>query len=378
MVNGIVLRPLPYSDPTRLVSIVEPYPEGAFVAMRARLKEMSIAAYTESTELNLTGRGDPVRLYGSEVSAELFSVLGARPEFGRIFAPGEDQPGRDNVVILSHGLWQSEWGGNRNIIGHSITLEGVDRRIVGVMPSDFHFPSSKTQLWIPLHLDPRDIGSYWGSGFMPLIGRLRNGATIGKARAELQATIPHIRPMFPWKMPDLLWADSTVIPMLDGVVGDTSATLLILLGAITLVLLIACANVANLLLSRAANRQREMAVRAALGAGRWRICRQLLSESVVLAICGDALGLLFALGGLRWLKLLLPASTPRLDAVSIDWRVLAFTAVVAISTGLIFGLAPGLHACRPHKLSQKWSPQLLTKREPSRTQSAGCRPDCDR
>jgi predicted permease len=346
LVNGIVLRPLPYAEPDRLVSITDSYPEGALVAMRGSLKDIDVAGYTESTELNLTGRGEPVRLYGSEVSAELFSVLRASAEIGRTFEPGEDQPARGDVVILSHGLWQSEFGGNRNIISHSITVGGIDRRIVGVMPQDFRFPLSKTQLWIPLSLDPRNIGDYWGGPFMPVIGRLRNGATIEHARAELRATLPHIRPLFPWKMPDSLWAGSTVIPLLDGVVGDSSETLLVLFGAITLVLLIACANVANLLLSRAVTRQREMAVRAALGAARWRICRQLLAESVVLAILGGTLGLLLTFVGLRSLKLLLPASTPRLYAVSIDWHVLAFTAAVAIATGLIFGLAPALQTSR--------------------------------
>ncbi|HKF51703.1 MAG TPA: ABC transporter permease, partial [Candidatus Acidoferrales bacterium] len=346
LVNGIVLRPLPYSQPQRLVSITDSYPEGALVAMRASLKTVDVGGYTESTELNLTGRGNPTRLYAASVSSELFSILGATPELGRIFQPGEDQPGRDSFVILSHALWQSDFGSDPSIIGRSITLEGIDRRIVGVMPLDFRFPSSKTQLWIPLHLDPRDIGAYWGAGFMPAIGRLRDGATLEQARAEVRATLPRIRGMFPWKMPDLLWAGSSIVPLQQSIVGDTRATLLILLGAICLVLLIACANVANLLLSRAATRQREMAVRAALGAGRWRICRQLLAESVILAIGGAALGLLLAVNGVSWLKLLLPANTPRLAAVSIDWRVLAFTAAVALLTGLIFGFAPALHASR--------------------------------
>ena len=346
LVNGILLRPLPYAQPERLVRITDFYPEGAVVAMRASLRTMDIAACRESTELNLTGRGQPVRLHGSEVSAELFSVLGAKAKIGRIFERGEDQPGRDNVVILSHALWQSEFGRNPDIIGHSITLEDVDRRIVGVMPPDFRFPVSKTQLWIPLSLDARNVGSYWGSGFMPVIGRLRNGTTIEQARAEVRAIVPRIRPMFPWKMPDSLWAGSTVIPLLDSIVGDTSATLLILLGAISLVLLIVCANVANLLLSRAVTREAEMAVRAALGASSWRVGRQLLTESVVLGICGGALGLVLAINGVRWLKHLLPASTPRLDAVSIDWPVLGFTALLAILTAVIFGLAPALHASR--------------------------------
>ncbi|MFZ0640973.1 MAG: ABC transporter permease [Candidatus Acidiferrales bacterium] len=346
LVNGIVLRPLPYAEPQRLVSVTDSYPEGAFVAMRASLKTMEVAGYADWTELNLTGRGEPIRLYGASVSSELFSILGAKAAMGRIFQSGEDRPGRDSVVILSYALWQSEFASDSNIIGRSVTLEGINRRIVGVMPSGFRFPSAKTQLWIPLDLDPRNIGAYWGGGFMPVIGRLHDGATLEQARAEIRTTLPRIRGTFPWKMPDALWAGSGVISLQQSDVGDTRATLLILLGAIFLVLLIACANVANLLLSRGATRQREMAVRAALGAGRWRICRQLLAESVILAICGGALGFLLAVNGVAWLKVLLPANTPRLAAVSIDWRVLAFTAAVALLTGLIFGFAPALHASR--------------------------------
>ena len=346
LVNGVVLRPLPYAKPDRLVSVTDSYPEGAIVAMRASLKTMDVAGYMDNTEFNLTGRGEPIRLYGASISSELLSILGAKAAIGRAFQSGEDQPAKDNIVILSYALWQSEFASDSNIIGRSVTLEGINRRIVGVMPSNFRFPSAKTQLWIPLDLDPRNIGAYWGGGFMPVIGRLRDGATLEQARAEIGTTLPRIRGMFPWKMPDALWAGSGVISLQESDVGDTRATLLILLGAIFLVLLIACANIANLLLSRGATRQREMAVRAALGAGRWRICRQLLAESVILAICGGALGFLLAVNGVAWLKVLLPANTPRLAAVSIDWRVLAFTAAVALLTGLIFGFAPALHASR--------------------------------
>jgi predicted permease len=346
LVNGVLLRPLPYRQPDRLVSATDSYPEGTVVAMQASLKSMDTAGYRDSTEFNLTGRGEAVRLSGAAVSANVFSILGARAEVGRIFAASEGQPGEDNVAILSHALWQKEFGSDPNAIGQRVTLEGVDRQIVGVMPADFQFPSAKTQVWVPLHLDPRAIGDFWGAGFMPVIGRLRDGATIPQADAELRAAMPRFRAMFPWKMPDLLWAGSSVISLQEQTTGNAQEKLLILLGVVALVLVIACVNVANLLLARAATRQREMAVRAGLGAGRWRICRQLLTESALLAICGGAFGILFAVSGLRWLKAILPADTPRLGSAAIDWRVLAFTAAIALLTGVIFGLAPALFASK--------------------------------
>ncbi len=267
LVNGVLLQPLPFAEPNRLVSITDSYPQGALVAMRATLRSMEVAAYSHGQELNLTGLGDPVRLYGTTVSANFFSLLGVRPELGRIFVPGEDQPAKDNVVILSHALWQQKFGGDPNVIGRSVTLEGRSRQIVGVMPRGFQIASSRAQFWVPLHLDPRATGSYWGGGFMPVIGRFRAGVTLEQARA-------------------------------------------------------------------------------ALGAGRRRICQQLLTESVILAVCGGALGTLSALNGLSWLKTILPADTPRLATVAMDWRVMAFTAGIAILTGLIFGTVPALHASR--------------------------------
>ena len=346
LVNSIILRPLPYHEPERLVSITDSYPPGALAAVRASMKTMEVAGYAEGQDLNLTGLGEPERIHGTSVSANFFSLLGVQAELGRVFADGEDQPGKDDFVVLSHALWQTKFGSDPNIIGRSISLEGVERQIIGVMPENFQFGSSKTQCWAPIDLDPRSVGAYWGASFMPLVGRLRPGVTIEQGRAELRATLPRVRKMFPWRMPDALWTDSTVIPLQQGIIGDASETLFILLGAIGLVLLIACANVANLLLARAATRQREMAVRAALGAGRWRICRQLLTESMLLSACGGALGILFALRGLSWLKAILPADTPRLASVTIDWHVLLFTALVALATGMIFGLAPALHASK--------------------------------
>lgn len=342
VVDAVILRPLPFPQSDRLISMTDFYPAGPFVAMRSSFHTVDVATYS-GREVNLTGADDPLRLYGAGVSAEFFSVLGAKPELGAPFRPGQDQPGNDNLVILSHSLWQQKFNSDPNIIGRSISLDGINRQVVAVMPEEFRFPSPKVQVWIPLHFDPRDVGVYWGE-FMPVFGRLRPGITMEQARTEVAMFGPGVHTMFPWKMPVSLWSASSVTSLLRYVEGDARVRLLLLLGAIGLVLLIACANVANLFLARAATRQKEIAVRAALGASRWRLFRQLLTESILLAMCGGAIGLLVAFRGLQWLKAILPAGTPRLDRISIDWHVLLFTGGVAILTGILFGLAPAFHA----------------------------------
>src|SRR3954464_3673631 len=186
LVSGILLRPLPYLRPAELLSVTGTYPKGAFSVLREQVRTMDVAAYAEGHEYNLTHVGDPVRLSGTPVSAEFFSLLGVRPQLGRTFVPGEDAAGNDQYVILSHELWEQRFGGNGNVIGRFIELEGASREIVGVMPSDFHFPSPKTQVWVPLHNDPRNKVQYWADDFMPVIGRLHAGATLAQAAAEVR------------------------------------------------------------------------------------------------------------------------------------------------------------------------------------------------
>ena len=346
LVEGVLLRPLPYAAPDALVLATGTYPNGAFAAMRQQMQTVDVSAYADGRSFTLTGLGEALRLPGALVSAELFPILGVRPARGRAFRPGEDIAGQDRVVILSHALWQQRFGGDPAVVGRSIDVDGVRREIIAVMPGDFRFPSTKTELWMPLHYDARDPTSAWAGDYMPVIGRLRPGATIDRARAELRVFQSRVTELFPWRMPACWNADVSFVPLQRGLVSDARPRVIILFGAATLVLLIACANVANLALARAATREREVGIRAALGAGPRRIARQLVTESVLLAALGAIAGIAFAAQGIHLLKLLLPAETPRLLDVQLNWRVFAFTGGLAIVTGCMAGFAPVLHAMR--------------------------------
>lgn len=354
LVNGILLRPLPYRDPEQLVRVLPKnlYQKGVFLGLRKKTESLQIAAFTTNSGFNLTGSGEPARIDGSFVSAELFSVLGTNPLHGRVFQTGEDEAGRDQVVVLSHALWQQRFSADPGIIGRTIVLDGENKEIVGVMGPDFHFPSNETRLWLPVRFDPGNWPDLWTLTPLRMIGRLRPGSSPAQASAELRQVLPQVRAMIPWSLPDDWGENGNVVSLQELLVGDYKSRLWILMSAVSLVLLIACVNIANLLLARATVRQKEFALYAALGASRWRIMRPMLLESLVLSIAGAVLGLLFAMGTLSLLLAALPADTPRLMDVVFDWRILSFTAGLAVFTGLVLGIVPALRASSPNVQSR--------------------------
>jgi predicted permease len=346
LVDGILLTRLPYPAPERLVSITGTYPNGAFAALRDEIRTMDVAVYAEGHRFTLRGDGDPISVSGTRVSAEIFSILGIRPALGRWPRAGEDVAPRDRMVVLSHALWSSQFHGDPGVIGRAVAIDGVGREVIAVMPPAFAFPSARTDLWIPLGIDPANAPRHWAGDFMPALGRLRPGATADQAHVELRLFQPRVLPRFPWTMPPTWNQNVSVMPLHDAVVGAVRSRLLILIASVGLILAIACANVANLSLTRAAAREREIAIRTAIGASPRRIARQLLTECVALAAAGAVAGVLVGIQALAVLKRVLPPETPRLLEAHLNWRVLAFTAGLSVLTAFVFGLAPVLHALR--------------------------------
>jgi putative ABC transport system permease protein len=352
LVNAVLLKPLPYREPERLVMLWEDatrigFPQNTpapanYVDWKAQTKSFEGMAATMYASFNLTGFGEPQKVDGNAVTADLFPVLGVRPALGRGFTAEEEKPGSDKVVVLSHGLWRETFGGDPSIVGRDLILSGEKYTVVGVMPEDFHYLQPYVRLWVPLAQAPEDWANR-GGHYLDVVGRLKQGVSVEQADADLKAVTARIARDYPEEAGDL---GAYVLPLREQVSGPVRRPLLILVVAVAFVLLIACANVAGLLLARSAARRKEIAVRAALGASRWRVVRQLLTESALLSAAGGAAGLLVAVWSFAFLRQLVPPSLAASAPLEVDARALVFTLVVSLLTATLFGLAPALQASK--------------------------------
>jgi predicted permease len=353
LVNGILLRPLPYPEADRLITLIKSYRQvgldswGLSHADFAMFRDQNqvfekIAGYM-TTGYNLTGVGEPERLRGGSVTYDFFNVLGAEPLLGRTFTPEEDTPGKNLVCILSYGFWQRRFGGDTKVLGTSLSLNNVPIEVVGIMPQGFDYADLGVDIWVPVGLNPQKRNPF----SLGAVARLKQGVLPGEAQADTTNILWNAARQSDVPPPEGADLKTIVTPLKDAIIQETGKPLLVLVCAVGFVLLIACANVANLLLARATSRTREMALRFVLGATPGRVIRQLLTESLLLAVIGAATGAAFASWGVGMLNRLPVEGIPRIQGVSVNATVLAFTAAVAVVTGLLFGLAP---AVRVYKL----------------------------
>jgi putative ABC transport system permease protein len=381
LIDAVMLRPLPFPDSGRLMSVISSlqssntpdnasYPD--FLDWRARNHVFSSIAAWRQDNYNLTGGEMPLHLRAVVASADLLRVLKVRPFLGHGFLPGEDSPGAlngTNPVILSYGLWQQRFSSDPQVLGRVIRLNDKPYTVVGVMPANFQFPiqSDRVDIWTTMApdlvpgVDGKSMASQRGAHYLDVVARLRPGVTVGKAQAEMSTIVHQLNRQYPENKP----RNVMVMPELKQLVGDAGTALMVLLSAVGCVLLIACGNVANLLLARASTRQKEMAIRTALGATRGRVIRQVLVESVLLALGGGAAGTLMAVWGIEFLKSLIPQQVPRIGQIGLDARVFAFTAALSLVTGILFGVFPAL------KSSRTWLANSL--KEGGRSSEAGDR-----
>jgi putative ABC transport system permease protein len=346
-VESVVLRPLPFPEPGRIVAVYEDFrgtpgnvSAGNYVDGVEPVRAFSATAAVQYSNFNLVDTSDPQRVVGARASAAFFDVFSMPPALGRVFTREEDQPGRDQVVVLSHRLWARQFGSSPSVIGRQIRLNEQPYEVIGVMPAAFDYTASSEELWVPIAFTAERKATH-DEHYLQIYARLKPQATTADALEEMKQHAERLRVAFPRDNPTLGFL---AVPALRDLVGDYRGRLYTLLGAVSFVLLIACGNIANLLLARGAARSSELAIRAALGAGRWRIARQLLTESIVLAVVGAAAGLALAAWGIGALVAAAPDGVPRLEQASMNPLVVGFAVILAMGCSLIFGIAPALRA----------------------------------
>ena len=344
LVNAVLLRPLPYGKPDRVVTLKGGQSPPDIADFDEQSKTLSSVGGFAEWPLDLLGRGEPQSIPSALVTADLFKTLAVKPMLGRALMAGDDQLGGARVVVTSYSFWKKYLGASESVVGMELSLSGQPYTVIGVMPPGFEMPRGTAQLWVPMKVGYSEAADARGAHFMYAVARLRDGVSVQDAQAEIDVIGKRLGELYPAENRDRKW---WVMPLQERVVGNVRTALLVLMSAVGCVLLIACANFASLLLAKAAARQGEMSIRAALGAQRARIVRQLLTESLMLSLAGGLLGIGLAYGGLQALLSMKPEGIPRLEAVGLDWTALAFTLGVSLLTGLSFGLIPALQASRP-------------------------------